>query len=361
MKKPYFLYIINSAGICLFSYNFKRKLEPFEGPLFSGFITAVSRFSEELNRQLTYTETKDRIPFIPINRTFEIMIAYKESLTGALIVEKKDIDEDMKLFLDDLLEEFLIKYKDILSNWDDNIVYFEHFGEEIERIFRKVTIFSFQIPRIKNGNNNNIKESEQYNGLLQLIDGKKDINDISVLISKPINEVKNIISKLLWKEMITLSEKVYDDDIYEPKRDLFYLIRSKNLNSNFNNSGNGFSKQKEFELLKAINGFKTIFDLSEEFENLKLHDIKHIISFYLTQGNYLEKIELYPQIITISDEIRNNLPPESLALSYHLENICDGELCLAEISKKIDVPVREMKQTLDILKNHVTYKKKYKK
>ncbi|MFX1449664.1 MAG: hypothetical protein ACFFCM_02405 [Promethearchaeota archaeon] len=361
MNKPYFLYIINSAGICLFSYNFKRRIEPFEGPLFSGFITAVSRFSEELNKQLTYTETQDRIPFIPINKSFEIMIAYKESLIGALIVEKKDIDEDMKIFLDDILDEFLIKYTDILLNWDDNIVYFENFSDEIERIFTKVTIFSFQIPKIKNGTNKNFKEFEHYTSLLELIDGKKDINDISQLTSKTFSEVKNIISNLLWKEIIELSEKVYDDDIFEPKRDLFYLIRSENLNSNFKNSGNGISKQTEFELLKAIDGFKTVYDLSEEFQNLSLHDIKHIISFYLTIGNYLEKVELYPQIININDEIRDKLPPESLALSYHLENICDGELCLAEISKKIDVSVGETKRTLDVLKNHVTYKKKYKK
>ncbi|MHA1298395.1 MAG: hypothetical protein ACTSO9_03025 [Candidatus Helarchaeota archaeon] len=358
MNKPFFLYIINSAGISLFSYNFKRKLEVFDVCLFSGFITAISKFSEELNKQLSSTDNPERIPSIPINKTFEIMISYKKDLIGALIVERKDIDEDMKNFLDDLLNEFLLKYKDILSNWNDDIVYFEDFQDEIERIFRKVQLFSFQIPKLKNGLDNKFREKGDYNNLLHLIDGQKDINTISELLSKSKNEIKYMISNLLWNEIITISEKVYDYDIFEPKRDLFYLIRSRNVNPEKKILNENLKSLEEFDLLKAIDGFKTVYDLSLEFPNFTLHDIKYTISYFLTQGNYLERVELYPQIITISEETRDLLPEEYLALSYSLENICDGDISLSEISQKMDFPIKEIKNVLNKIKNHVTYRKK---
>lgn len=64
MKKPYFLYIIDSSGVCLFSYNFKKDIEMFPSDIFSGFITAISIFSTELNENLGLTEKDGRIMFL---------------------------------------------------------------------------------------------------------------------------------------------------------------------------------------------------------------------------------------------------------------------------------------------------------
>lgn len=360
MNKPYFLYIINSAGICLFSYNFKRKIEIFDVPLFSGFITAVSKFSEELNRQLSNSEEIDRIPSIPINKSFEIMISYKNGLTGALIVEKKDIDEDMLKYLDSLLDEFKGIFTEILANWNDDVAVFEIFNDEIERIFEKMTIFSFQIPQLKSEIYDLSFLSQDFNNLLEFIDGKKDISQIATSMDKPVELIRNMISKLLWHEVITLSQKVYDEDIFEPKRELFYLIRAEEIDSNLNDDGATINKEKEFELLKKFDGFKTVHEISEIMYDFSLHDIKHVISYYLSKGTFLEKVDLFPQIIKIGDDTRNELPPKSLALSYALENVCDGDISLYEISKKIDVPIIEIKKVFDLLGNEVTFRKKSK-
>jgi len=360
LNKPYFLYIINNAGICLFSYNFKKHVEIFDVPLFSGFITAVSKFSEELNKQLSSVETSDRIPSIPINMSFEIMLAYKGSLTGALIVEKKDIDEDMKTYLDNILEDFLSIFKNVLSNWNDDVAVFEIYNEEIERIFNKMTIFSFQIPELKENYDKDIL-TEEFIELVESIDGKRDIRELAELLGRSIDEIISMISKLLWYEVIVLSQKVYDDDIFEAKRNLFYLIRAKEINYEYHNIDSAQNKEKDFELLKRIDGFKTVYELSEVMYGFKLHDIKRILSYYLSHGEYLEKIELYPQIIKISDDVRNDFPPEFIALSYSLENICDGDISLSDISKKIDVPIQKIKRVFDLLGNEVTFRKKSKK
>ena len=114
----------------------------------------------------------------------------------------------------------------------------------------------------------------------------------------------------------------------------------------------------EFELLKKIDGYKSVWELKEMISGLNIHDIKRILSYYLTNGNFLEKIDLYPQILKINNDTRNELPKEYLAISYSLENICDGDISLSEISKKIDIPIKTLKKVLDLLGKEVTYRKK---
>ena len=171
---------------------------------------------------------------------------------------------------------------------------------------------------------------------------------------------KNMIATLLWDEVISISEKIYDDDIFEPKIDLFRLIRTKVFDPKKDKIKFSEKTMIEFEVLRAIDGFKTVYELSEEFSKLKITEIKRIISFYFSQG-YLEKVDLYPQIIKIDDEILENLQDESLVLCYSLQNTCNGELTLKEIANRIGKSVIEIKKMLGIMGKHVTYKKKYSK
>ncbi len=347
------------SGVCLFSYNFKENVEIIKRDLFSAFITAISTFSAELNEELGYSKEYGRLHSIPINQTFEIMISYNGPLIGTLIIEKRYIDEDLKIFLNDVLNEFLLKYKDNLHDWDSDVLVFEPFKSKIERIYKKLEILSFQIPKIDERYEERIVLNENYLSLIQHIDGEKNINEISEQFGKNIDEIKSMISDLMWQEVINLSDKVYDDDIFEPKKDLFYLIKTKHIDSEKNKLTIPEKKLIEFNLLETIDGFKTVFDLSEEFKNLTINEIKHIISFYLSEGSYLEKIELYPQIIAISDKVRKKLKSKDLALAYSLENICDGELSLVEICKQIGIPIRDLKKILDTIGKHVIYRKKY--
>ena len=65
------------------------------------------------------------------------------------------------------------------------------------------------------------------------------------------------------------------------------------------------------------------------------------------------------QILSIEDEFLEKLPIERLALSYSLQNMCDGEFSLAEISENVGFPFKEVKEMLDLLGKFVFYKKKY--
>ena len=359
LKKPYFLYIINDAGICLFSYNFKENINLFQKDLFSGFITAISQFSSELNQTLGYSKGFGRVPSIPINITFEIIISYTNPLIAVLVVEKEDIDDDMKIFQNEIVNKFLLKYGDILKNWDGSIDRFEIFKDDVEKIYKKMELFSFQIPQVKEFDLNNLDLSENYLDFVKEIDGQKSLDEISRILGKTVDKIKSIAANLSWRELITLTDKVYDYDIFEPKRDLFYLLRTQDFNPDMEKPEIPKWKMIESKILRAIDGFKTVYNLSEEFEDITILKIKQIISFYLSKGKYLEKIELYPQIISISDEILEKLPNERLALSYSLQNMCDGEFSLAQISENVGFPFKEVKETLDLLGKYVFYKKKY--
>ncbi len=358
MNKPYFLYILKASGLCLFSYNLKGYMREFEEFLITGFISAISTFSRELNKQFGYSEEYGRLSSIPINENFEIMISYKHPLIGALIVGKKDIDEDMKNFLEEIMNEFHLKYEDKFMKFEGDISIFDPFKDEVERIYGKMGIFSFQIPKLQKDYRKRIDFNKNEFELIKFIDGKNDIKEISLKMGKEIDEIKKLISTLLWNEKITLSEKVYDEDIYEPKINLFHLIRTKVFTHEKEEITSSEKRSIEFEVLKTIDGFKTVHEISEEFQNLSISDIKRIISFYFSQG-YLEKVELYPQIIKLDDNFLKNFQNQNLVLCYSLENTCNGELSLLEISNRIDIPIKEIKKMLVNMGKQVTYKKKY--
>ncbi|TKJ20083.1 MAG: hypothetical protein CEE43_13625 [Promethearchaeota archaeon Loki_b32] len=359
MKKPYFFYIIDSGGVCLFSYNFKKDIEMFQSELFSGFITAISLFSSELNEKLGYSGQFGRLPAIPLNIIFEIMIAYINPLVGVIVVEKKDIDQDMKDFLNETLKTFLLKFSHNLENWDGEVTLFGTFKEEIEKIFKKMELFSFQIPKLKEISVSKNVFNKNYLVVINEIDGKKSIKEIAQKMNKTVDDIKTMISNLLWSELITLSEKVYEDDVFEPKRDLFYLIRTKDLGPEKQFLESSQEEAKVHNVLAAVDGLKTVYNISEEFRNLSMYDISNILSLYLSKGSYFEKIELYPQIINISEDFLEKLLTEDLVLAYSLENVCDGELSLEEVSIKTGFPIKDIKKILDLLGKYVFYKKKY--
>ncbi|MFX0137010.1 MAG: hypothetical protein ACFFDN_25455, partial [Candidatus Hodarchaeota archaeon] len=203
MNKPYFLYILKTSGLCLFSYKLKGYIKEFEEFLITGFISAISTFSRELNKEFGYSAEYGRLSSIPINENFEIMLSYKHPLIGALIVKKKDIDEDMNIFIDEILNEFLLKYKEEFPKFNGDITLFGPFEDDVERIYRKMGIFSFQIPKLRK----DYKERMDLNGnqfeLIQYINGQNDIKEISQEMGKEIDKIKKMISTLLWNETIT--------------------------------------------------------------------------------------------------------------------------------------------------------------
>ncbi len=111
--------IKKDSGICLFS---EKSLE-FDSTLFSGFLTAVQNFSENLKiGSLTSFITNDKA----------IVISSTENLTVSIIIDLEDNIDDWfdKAYL--IGEKFEELYD--IKNWSGEIGQFKDFSEELNKI-----------------------------------------------------------------------------------------------------------------------------------------------------------------------------------------------------------------------------------
>lgn len=358
MDKPIVLYIINSAGTCLFHYEFKKDIQSLDPILFSGFLTAIMHFGSQMQSHLATTNLSQKISTIS-NISFDIniefIIEHWKGVTGAMIVYRQSNTSELREFLKQVLGVFVEQYASILETWNNDLIVFEGFSTELQQISEKGRIYSYQIPNLIGTPSPNLKvvmtELEPY------LDGTRSIQEIANLSKLSLNEVKDKISKLWWNDYVELSQIVDIDDIYEPRKELFYLIRSKPSNQKIKYVKN--TQSVELEILRKINGFSTISEIDRELQDIPLAEIQKNISFYLSKGAYLRKVKLYPQIIQIEQKFKNQCSGDILALVFTLENICDGDLSLEDISRKIKVPILVIKAILNELKEYVTYRKEY--
>ncbi|MFX1295974.1 MAG: hypothetical protein ACFFD2_14135 [Promethearchaeota archaeon] len=358
MDKPYSLYIINDSGMCLFSFNFKKDIESLDPVLFSGFLMAINQFSDRLKTKLALKESGKKmstLSSISFNINLEFIIEYMKPLTGAMIISKSANRIELRTFLKQVLTTFNNRYVDILENWDRKINHFKTFSNELELIFQKGQIFSYQIPKILKDASPEFKSIIK--PLKNYLDGTKSIQEIAFLTNLSLENVTQRISKLFWYDFIDLSQRVDLYDIFEPRKELFYLLRSKHPNTQIQEVIT--SNPKHFELLRRINGFMTINELNNKFKDISIDEIKKIISYYLSKGAFLRKVKLFPQIIQISHSIKAQYTSDTLSLMFTLENMCDGELSLEAISEKIGTPIMDIKAVLNQLGNNVTYRKEY--
>ncbi len=358
MDKPYALYIIDNSGNCLFSHDFKSDIESLDPVLFSGFLTAIMHFSTRLNTQLASKETTppgSTLSTISFNLNIEFIIEYVKTLTGAMIIDKTANIIESRAFLKQVLNAFNTRYSELLKHWDHDTEIFEGFKFELERIFGKGQIYSYQIPRLLKAIPSYLKDLAE--PLEPYIDGLRSIQELAHLSSLSIEEVKQRISKLWWYDYIDLSQGVSIDDIYEPRKELFYLLRTKP--SVKASKEMRTSTPEYFEILRRINGFMTVNELKQELKDTSIEHIQKTISYYLSQGAYLRKVQLFPQIIQITQDFKMGFPADVLPLIFTLENICDGDLSLEHIAVKTRVPITVIKAVLNQLGDAVTYRKEY--
>ncbi|MHA1751515.1 MAG: hypothetical protein ACTSYZ_04020 [Candidatus Helarchaeota archaeon] len=113
--------IKKDSGICLFS---EKELD-FDSTLFSGFLTAVQNFAENLKiGRLTSFVTNDKV----------VVISSSEQVIASLIVDLEDNIDDWfsKAYI--ICEEFEKKYN--LEEWSGEIGNFEEFSEILKEIFK---------------------------------------------------------------------------------------------------------------------------------------------------------------------------------------------------------------------------------
>lgn len=121
-------WIINEGGLCLYTISVENESNLDLG-LFSGFVTAIDRFGENLSN--------NKIQKLKLGKN--LIVFKKNSKNNLLFVGStiKSSEKKLRKILDEIERKFLAKYSNgLISNWDGDLSIFEDFSEEIKRLFR---------------------------------------------------------------------------------------------------------------------------------------------------------------------------------------------------------------------------------
>lgn len=118
--------IQQGTSFLLVRYPFTKKELQMDGTLFSGMISAISLFTNELKiGEIQFFETKDH----------QIIIHARKNIIVVGVVENKKEDDFVIKTLKNIAQRFLDQYSESLDNWNGDIGIFEPFSNEIAEIF----------------------------------------------------------------------------------------------------------------------------------------------------------------------------------------------------------------------------------
>lgn len=135
------VWLINRAGICLLDRDYTG-LE-VNKQLFSGFLTALNYLASQFHRSLDSLSMGD----------LTIYYELEGELIIALAVDHDDNDEEIRRKMREIREEFKLRYGKILDDWNGNLIIFDPFHKEIDRILMLDWNFEYDI-RIKSKSQN---------------------------------------------------------------------------------------------------------------------------------------------------------------------------------------------------------------
>ncbi|MBD3230941.1 MAG: hypothetical protein GF329_22370 [Candidatus Lokiarchaeota archaeon] len=357
--KPYCIYFIEiETGRLCFYHEFRKNLN-FPAPnLFSGFVSALSMFASSMieDREEIEKINLGRLKLIPMEN-LSILFNYGKFIMGTLIIEKNDDLLEKYRKLEEIIKVFEDEYKNILMDWKGELTLFDEFDKIAELIFKKSTIFRYQIPKFKN--KENVLKRYSYD-FIEFINGENSVQEI---VNRSEEKGKFILDKIEEWEYeleLDLSSKIDFNDVFEPEKELFYLLRSQDPRYKPNIENSKINRQ-EFLVLSEIDGLKSVKEIIDLFKNndsITEQMILEILSKYSSDEKYIKKIELCPLIIKINEDIKKQFHGEELALIYTLENLCDGERSIKKISKKTGIPFSKIKSILNKLSEEVSWRKR---
>ena len=121
------LWIINPNGLCLLHRNFEETQEHIDETMFSGFLTAILSFTQDL--------VKDSIEKISMGER-DIYYSSFGQFAVALSANKSKKAKNLQQYINKVGESFLAEFGDFLKSTNiPDITTFEPFGNKIDQIF----------------------------------------------------------------------------------------------------------------------------------------------------------------------------------------------------------------------------------
>jgi len=224
------VYIINKAGVAIFSKTYNHQLQD-DDMMISGFLIAISQFA----KQVTQKGSVEEIKLADITFKYKKMENITVIFRGSGLANTQDLDHK----LTQLGTAFLIKFKDIIENWDGKLSRFDTFKEKVDEV-------------VQTQNEQIILE------IIELIDAEidKKNKDIQIYI-KYIQEFKNRIS-LIEKNNQTLIKSIIDwrNNIVNSKFSLFSDDDFKDFIEMFEKWKTLVLKEHKDQILEKLNALE---------------------------------------------------------------------------------------------------------
>ncbi|NVM28244.1 MAG: hypothetical protein HWN65_05340 [Candidatus Helarchaeota archaeon] len=130
------VWLINRGGICIQDRDYTGL--GVNRQLFSGFLTALNSLALQLHRSL------DSLSMGDLTVYYEL----EDQLIIAVAVDRDDNDKEIRRKMTEIREDFKLKFGNVLDDWDGNLVIFDSFLKDLDRILMLDWNFEYNI-RIK--------------------------------------------------------------------------------------------------------------------------------------------------------------------------------------------------------------------
>ena len=131
------LLILNENGIALYYFHFLKKIrrEIDDHQLIASFLDQIDRLTQiGLKESLHKIEWGDLIFFYFSHSNSDLRIIFK--CDNSDIHNSQLMERSLGLIAKNLLNNFAVKYKDVLNNFNGEISQFSTFSENIDQIFK---------------------------------------------------------------------------------------------------------------------------------------------------------------------------------------------------------------------------------
>lgn len=116
------VWLINRGGICILDRDYTGL--GVNRQLFSGFLTALNSLASQLHRSLDSLSMGDLAVYYEL----------EDQLIIAVAVDRDDNDQEIRRKMKEIRDEFKLKFGNVLDDWDGNLVIFDLFLKDLDRI-----------------------------------------------------------------------------------------------------------------------------------------------------------------------------------------------------------------------------------
>ncbi|NHJ40427.1 MAG: hypothetical protein FK731_10380 [Asgard group archaeon] len=265
MTIPFELQMIDKvSGVQLFSHRFREdiKLEP---TLISGFISAVITFAEEIKP----SEGREIVKYID-RGDFVLQVEPGQYVIGLLILSSKDYSFKEKLKI--LVNEFEIKYKNEIVNWNGFSSCFIEFEEQVRQLISKKPLSPYHIPQLVNSDRPPQKIDDMKWAIITQINGRNDINTISEELDLSVDVVQSIIAYFEETGLVQTHFKITDNSVIElTKKGLLAL----EVGSDDYNEAISYAGKEAIKILSVIGSERSIAEIKTEIslDHMKITEL----------------------------------------------------------------------------------------